>query len=97
MSNPPPADPVPPVIMVNADPMKDQVETGLRYLLLALGAIAGALGWTRTAGTASALMLAVGPVAMLVAFVWGQVKTRTLSRKASTMAAHLPDSVAQTK
>ena len=84
-------------IVVNGNPVRDQVEAGLRLLLGAVGGILAALGYTGAAGKASALLLAVGPVAALVAFVLGQIKTRSLSKRAAAMARLLPDSAAMTK
>lgn len=88
---------VAPVIQVNADPARDQVEAGARQILLAVAAIAAALGYTHVAGQAGAFLEAAGAVAGLAAFVVGQLKTRALSKKAAAMAKALPDSVAVAK
>ncbi len=84
-------------IVVNANPAVDQIQAGLRLTIVAAGSVAGALGFVRATHTIDGLLLAVGPVAALIAYVWALVKTRTLSLKASSMAAMLPFHVAQTK
>ncbi len=84
-------------ILVNAQPATDQVEAGLRMLLFAASAVLTALGYTGMAGKASQLLLAIGPVASLITFVWSQVSTRIKSQKAAVMATILPDNVAATK
>ncbi len=98
-----PTSPAPPAaaacapIEVNADPARDQIEAGVRQTLLAISAVAGALGYARVAGQASALLMASGALAGLIAFVWGQVRTRALASKAAAMAKALPDSVARAR
>ncbi len=87
----------PPPIAVNATPKTDQVEAGLRMVLFAVAAVAGALGYTKAAGQASALLAAVAPVAALIVFGWSQMSTRIKSRNAATMANALPDTIATTK
>lgn len=88
---------VTPPIQVNANPLVDQVATGLRYALLAVASIAGALGYSHVAGQASALLSATGTVAGLIVFAWGQLRTRQMSQKSAAMANQLPDSIAKTK
>lgn len=84
-------------ITVWATPTPDQVTAGLRYALMAVSSIASALGMAKVAGDASALLASVGPVAMVIVFVWGQLVTRESAKQKATMATALPDSVAQTK
>lgn len=84
-------------IQVNADPTKDQIEALVRQIILTVSAIASALGYAGFAGKASALLMASGVIAGLISLVWGQVKTRTLSKKAAAMASLLPDHLAQSK
>jgi uncharacterized membrane protein YtjA (UPF0391 family) len=91
-----PAAPAQP-ILVNAQPATDQVEAGFRMTLFAISAVAGALGYTGVAGKASALLMAVSPVAGLIVFVWSQISTRLKSQKAAAMANALPNEVAMTK
>lgn len=99
MTDQPPitAAPVAAPIQVNATPTQDQVAAGLRYFLMALAAVAGALGYSHVAGQLSALLMAVAPVAGFVVFVWGQFATRRMSQKATTLANALPDSIAVTR
>lgn len=93
MSDPTPttAPVVAPAIQVSANPLQDQVATGLRYGLLAVSAVAGSLGYTHVAGQASALLMAVAPVAGFAVFVWGQLRTRAMSKKSAAMANMLPN------
>lgn len=84
-------------IIVNANPAVDQIQAGLRLTIVAAGSVAGALGFVHATHTIDSLLLAVGPVAAAVAYIWALVKTRVLSKKASAMAAMLPFHVAQTK
>jgi hypothetical protein len=99
MTDQPPiaAAPVAVPITVNATPTLEQVSAGLRYGLMAVAAVAGTLGYSHVAGQASALLMAVAPVAGFVVFIWGQIVTRKTSQKAATMANALPNSVAQTR
>ena len=80
-------------ITVNANPAVDQLGSAVRALVIALGSYAAGKGWI-PADIAGALgtLIVVG-----VPFVWGQLKMRSLSQKAATMAGHLPDSVAVTR
>lgn len=96
MSSTPPTQTNSP-IMVWATPTPDQVMTGLRYTLLAVSSVASALGLEKLAGGASALLAAVGPIAVVVVFIWGQLVTRATSKQKAIMATALPDSIAQTK
>lgn len=96
MTDPNAQDAAPPVV-VNDNPVQDQAEAGFRLAIVAAGAVLGALGYEHAAGKVSALLLAVGPMAALAAYVWGIVKTGTLSSKASFMAKQLPNSIARTK
>lgn len=84
-------------IMVNGTPEVDQMATGIRYVLLALASIASAMGFADVAGKFNALLIVAGPVAMAAVFVWGQLNTRAKSKRAATMAAALPNDVAQVK
>ncbi len=78
-------------IEVNADPVTDQIGAGIRLTLVALGSVAGALGYAGLAGKFSALVLVAGPVAAAVAYVWGIYKTGRLSAKASSLVQHIGD------
>ncbi len=73
-----------------------QVETLLRYLLMAAGAILTALGFTHAAGAASLLLLAIGPVASLIAYVMGVLKVRADAQRMADLQARVPNSIART-
>lgn len=91
------SDPTQTPIIVNATPTQDQIQSGLRYILTALSAVAMALGFSGVAGKFTALLMAVGPMSAAVAFLWGQWSARHKAKQAATMAKALPDSVAQIK
>lgn len=84
-------------IMVNGDPRQALLETMFRQAITVAGVIAGALGYTKFAGSASALLLVAGPVASAVAIVWGQLEAYRKGKEAAIMAAAAPNSVAQVK
>lgn len=84
-------------IIVNANPAADQAQALVRQVLLAAAAIASALGYAGVAGKLNLLLMAAGPIAVLLVTIWGQIRTRVLSQKAAAMANQLPDEVAQTK
>lgn len=84
-------------IVVNATPTQDQLAAGLRQLLLALSSIASVLGYTKVAGELSAALTIVGPVAMIITIVLGQIYTRRASQKLIITATAAPDSVAVVK
>jgi hypothetical protein len=102
-------DPTPPdtqkePITVNANPLVDQREAGLRQALLAFGAIMAALGFAKLSGIMSILANEAGPILTVVGFIvstvaviYGQWKTRVASQKAAQMAGHLDDSIAKVK
>lgn len=96
MTNDNTTTPTPPIV-VNASPTADQISAGLQMLLMAVSAVAAALGFAKVAGGASSLMAVTGTVATLVAFVWAQFATHAAATKAAAMANALPDSVAKTK
>lgn len=90
-------DPTTSPIVVNATPTVDMWQAGLRYAITAASAVLAALGYAGLAGKASALLLAVGPVAALGAFLWGLWATRKSSNTKTELANMLPDDKAQTK
>ena len=90
-------------IIVNADPTKDQIEAGLRQFIIAAGPLVtflAATGWGQKIGLSSdwnVFVGAIGGIATVVTFIWGQIKTRTTSQKAAAMANMLPDAQAHVK
>lgn len=84
-------------IVVHETPTVAMWQTGLRYAITAVAAVLAALGYTGAAGKASALLLAAGPVAGLLAFLWGLWATRSNGKKLAAMANQLPDAIATTK
>ena len=84
-------------IIVSATPTVAMWQTGLRYAITAVAAVLAALGYTGAAGKASALLLAVGPVAALLAFLWGLWATRSNGKKMAVLAAAAPNSVGQVR
>lgn len=103
MTDTQPATPLAP-ITVNANPEKDQAEALLRQVLAASGLIVAAFGAAKWAGVLNVAASLAGPIVTVVfgavglgAIIWGQVKTRILSKKAAAMANALPDSVAVTR
>lgn len=84
-----------PILVNSAN--QEQINAGIRQLLLCVSAVAGALGYEHVAGNASALLAASGTIAGVVAFVWGQIATRIKANRSVAMAQQLPNSVAQTK
>lgn len=87
----------PPPIVVNGTPNAEQLAAGLRYVIMLLGGAASAVGAGHLAGQLNALLVIVGPIAAIIAFIWGQVVTRKSSQAKTIMAAALPDSVAKIK
>lgn len=97
-------DPTPPApIVVEADPLKEQIEAGLRQAVTVIGPIVtmfAASGWGEKIGLATwftAFVGSIGAISTIVAIVIGQLKTRDSSQKAAAMAAQLPNTIAQTK
>lgn len=83
-----------PPLAVNSNPAPDMFAAGLRYILMAAAAVAGALGYTGWAGKFSALLMAVGPVAAAVAFIWGQYSSWRKSKEIAKLVPHVADDVA---
>lgn len=90
-------DPIQTPIVVNASPLNDQLASGIRQLLLVLATAATALGSVGWAGRFNALAVVAGPLAGLIVIIIGQWKTRKAAQTAATLAAVVPDSVAQIK
>lgn len=86
-----------PPIVANASPAPDQIAAGLRQGVLLLAAVASTLGYTKLAGEFSSILTIVGPIAAIVAFVWGQIHVRQASQDKKTLAAAVPDSVGVVK
>lgn len=84
-------------IQVNATPTKAQIEAGLRQAIIAAGAIAGTLGYAGVAGKLNFAMALIGPAAGLIAFLVGQLHTRSQAQKMVVMAQASPDEVATVK
>lgn len=84
-------------IQVNATPTKDQIEVAIRQIVLALGPVMTLVGYAGWAGAANVILAVAGPVATVVVFVWGQLYTRSRSKKMTVMAEASPNSVAQVK
>jgi hypothetical protein len=84
-------------ITVNANPNVDVLQAFIRQLITVAGAAAAALGYSGLAGKLGLLLGISGPLASLIAMGWGLWKTRTIAKKAATMASALPDAVATTK
>lgn len=99
MTDTPPASP----IIVNASPLKDQIEAGLRQAVTVLGPIVtilAATGWGQKIGLSndfSVFVESIGAISTIAALVIGQMKTRSTSQKAASMANQLPNTIAQTK
>lgn len=89
--------PVETPIVVHATPTQPQIEAGIRQSVLVLGTVAAMAGQAKIAGQANDLLAIAGPVAALLAFVWGQLATRRHAKQAATMAQALPDRIASVK
>ena len=87
----------PPPIMVNAKAGPDQWAAAIRYTLVTLAGIVGALGYTKMAGQFSGMLSVAAPLGWLIVFAMGQWKTRQQSLKLSLVADAAPDSVAKLK
>jgi hypothetical protein len=87
------SDPTVTPIIANASPAPDQIAAGLRQLVLVLGSIASALGYSKLAGEFSSLLAIVGPLSVIVAFVWGQLHTRAAAQQKATLAAAAPNAI----
>lgn len=90
-------DSAPAPIVANATPELEQVAAGVRQLLIALGAIAGALGYAHVAGDLSVALDILGPAVTIGSVIAGQIKTRQSSQNVATLAAVVPNSVAVVK
>lgn len=84
-------------ILVDATPGPAQLAAGIRQGILALASILTAMGFSHAAGDVSLLLQFVGPIAMVVVFVLGQLKTRSTATKLATVAAAAPNSTAIVK
>ena len=80
-------------VQVSASPVPAELATAARYLLVMAG------GWFVNEGilTRGELEAIVGALLIIAPTVWGVWKTRSNHTKQITMAAVLPDSVAQVK
>lgn len=92
MTNLPPSAPV----VVNGSPSAVQIEAGIRQLIMIVGSVAAAFGAKGMAGDLNGVLAIVGPLATVVAFIWGQMATRSKAKAAITIANMLPDSKATT-
>lgn len=81
-------------ILVDATPGPAQLAAGLRQAILAAASILTALGFSHAAGVASLALQFVGPAAMVIVFIVGQLKTRSQATKLAVTAAASPNSVA---
>lgn len=90
-------DDLPPPILVNESPGRDQVATAIRYVLMAASSVATALGAIEVAGKFNALLITAGPIATAMVFVWGQVSARRAAQTKAALASRLPDDVATFK
>lgn len=86
-----------PPIEVHSTPTPAQIEAGFRQAVVALGAIAGTLGYAGVAGKLNVVLAVAGPISALIAFLWGQAITRSKAQEAAAMAAQLPDEIAKLK
>ena len=94
-------------IVVSATPAKPQIEAGIRQVALSAGIILAAFGASGLASKANiivtlapqiaAILVVVGPALWAGAAYFGQLATRKHAVQAASMAAQLPDRVAQTK
>jgi hypothetical protein len=94
-------------IVVPATAAAPQLAAGIRQVALSAGVILGAFGASGLAAKANivvavapeiaALLLIVGPSLWAAAMWLGQLATRKHAQQAATMAAQLPDRVAQVK
>jgi hypothetical protein len=89
-------DTAPTPIVVNGSPTTVQLQAALRSAIQAGGVIAGTLGASGLAGDADKLLVFVGPVAAVIAFLWGQYATHKHATQAVNMANKLPPNVATT-
>lgn len=82
-----------PPVVVSASGASDQLASGFRSLIVALGAYGVGKGWFD-----GELVAAVVPFLMIVGpIAWGQLKARAMHRRAVTMASALPDRLAVIK
>lgn len=92
-----------PPIVVNATPLKDQIESGLRQAVTVLGplvAMLAASGWGEKVGLNvyfTAFVGSIGLISTVAAIILGQLKTRSMAQKAVVMATQLPDTTAVIK
>lgn len=84
-------------IMVDATPGPAQLAAGIRQTILAIASILTTLGFSHAAGTVSLALQFVGPAAMVIVFVVGQLKTRHAAAKLATVAASASNAVAIVK
>lgn len=93
------SDPVTAPIQVRATPTVAQIAAGIRVGVVALGSIAGALGYSHAFDSDMINMLSAmaGPMAGVIAFGLSQLATRSTNKKLAVTAAAAPDSVAQVK
>lgn len=90
-------------IKFDATPTPAQLAAGIRQWGLIIGSALGALGlfpgiadWLEKIGSPE-LAGAVGVVATVIAFVWGQVSTRKQAKKLAVAGSAAPDTVAVPK
>ena len=90
-------------IIVNSDPMKDQIAAGLRQAVTVIGplvAVLAATGWGQKIGLSADFNIfvsAIGTISAIAALIVGQIKTRSMAQKAAAMASQLPNKVAMTQ
>lgn len=84
-------DPTVPPIVVHATPTQPQINAAVRQVILAAGMIVGALGAKSAfVDQINGLVTFAGPVAAVVAFLWGQWETRRSAQKAAALAVSSP-------
>lgn len=82
-----------PPITVTTDPKVAQLAVGIRQLVLALGMIAGTLGYAHVGNVIGAFAMVAGPVASIVVVIMGQMHERHTVAKAVELAQALPATV----
>lgn len=84
-------------IIVPATPTQTQAAAAVRQIILILAGAASALGFAGVAGQLNEFIAYAGPVAAVVVFVWGQVRTRTEAKKLIVTGGAAPNTVAQVR
>lgn len=88
---------IPDPIEVNASPTPAQIAALLRQIVTVVGSAAGALGYAGVAGQLNEYLTIVGPLAAVIAVLWGQISTRSTAKKLAIAADAAPDRIAVLK